>query len=81
MLMTGVMERCCAIDEEYYLGDYYDYDNDYDYSGPNPGKKIYKFTNFPYCILIFLCGQVFYVARLGIDLFYYDVRDLMETLI
>ena len=60
MLMTGVMERCCAIDEEYYLGDYYDYDNDYDYSGPNPGKKIYKFTNFPYCILIFLCGQARY---------------------
>ena len=74
MLMTGVMERCCAIDEEYYLGDYYDYDNDYDYSGPNPGKKIYKFSIFH------IAYWFFYVARLGIDLFYYDVRDLMETL-
>ena len=32
VVLTCVSERCCAIDEEYYLGDYY-YDSDYDYSG------------------------------------------------
>merc|ERR1712213_5656 len=38
MILSGVMERCSAIDEEYYLGDYY-YDNDYDYSVPNTGSS------------------------------------------
>ena len=38
VVLTCVSERCCAIDEEYYLGDYY-YDSDYDYSGKKCGYR------------------------------------------
>ena len=38
VVLTCVSERCCAIDEEYYLGDYY-YDGDYDYSGKKCGYR------------------------------------------
>merc|ERR1712154_356427 len=52
MLMTGVMERCCAIDEEYYLGDYYDYDYE-DKSISNTGKDGSELSSDDYSYLYY----------------------------